>query len=270
MSEDEKVTAPNTSTESVEESELTEEEFNELVLEAQREALAKKEPTPKRQVPKWFIWLLSSVLVISTFAGLFQVFSIPAIEFLRTSASLSTDPAVSKMKEAVVVVITEDGKGTGFSIDDEGLILTNSHVIEGNRSIYVKFPEAGRFEATVLDDFPEIDLAILQIDGENLPSLPLAQESNLSKKEHVTFIGNPLSFKGIVNEGSIIEPIKLDDWTEEVYMMEAPVYRGNSGSPVINEEGEVIGIVFATLDHEEHGKVGLFIPIELYYQYTND
>ena len=47
-------------------------------------------------------------------------------------------------------------------------------------------------------------------------------------------------------------------------MMKAPVYRGNSGSPVLNKDGKVIGVIFATLDHDEHGRVGLFVPIDEY------
>ena len=50
-------------------------------------------------------------------------------------------------------------------------------------------------------------------------------------------------------------------------MIKAPVYRGNSGSPVLKHDGQVIGVVFATLEHETHGKVGLFIPIDTYYTY---
>lgn len=248
------------------EDELSEEEMHELVLQAQREALANQgKAIPQKRVPKWFIWLLSIMLVLSTFAGLFQVFSIPAIDFLLTSASLSKKDTVSNYKESVVVVVTEDGKGTGFSISTDGLILTNFHVIDGNQAISVVFPEDGRFQASVIYSYPDIDLAVLQIDGNDLPSLPLAQESKAEKDEPVLFIGNPLSFKGIANEGTIIEPIKLDDWNDEVMMIKAPVYRGNSGSPIINEEGKVIGIVFATLDHKKHGKVGLFIPIDLYH-----
>ena len=56
----------------------------------------------------------------------------------------------------------------------------------------------------------------------------------------------------------------LSDWDVPVVMMKAPVYRGNSGSPVLNKDGKVIGVIFATLDHDEHGRVGLFVPIDEY------
>lgn len=252
---------------------LTEEEINELVLEAQREALLqqKEEATPeKKKIPKWFIWLLATTLFFSTFVGLFQVFSIPAIDFLKTSAQLSQQEDIVAFKKAVVVVVTEDGKGTGFSISTDGLILTNYHVVEDNQAISVVFPDDGRYEATVKEAFPSIDMAVLQIEGHGLPALPTDSSVTLEKNDPITFIGNPLSFTGIANEGTILSPIKLSGWTEEVMMIQAPVYRGNSGSPVLNEEGVVIGIIFATLDHKEHGKVGLFVPIALLDEYQKN
>src|SRR5699024_1075888 len=133
--------------------------------------------------------------------------------------------------------------------------------------ITVAFPKDGLFTGEIVDVFPEIDLAILDITGENLPYLTLAEETTFSKDEKINVIGNPLNFRGIVNEGNVIDYIRLKDWDEEVIMIEAPIYSGNSGSPIINKSGQVIGIVFATLDTENHGKVGLFIPIDLYYQY---
>lgn len=250
--------------------ELSDEEINDLVLEAQREALLKSSEDitkPKRRIPKWFIWLMSIMLALSTFVGLFQVFSIPAIEFLITSATLSKQENIAAYKKSVVVVSTENGKGTGFSISEEGKIITNYHVIEDNQFITVVFPEDGRYNATVSEAYPEIDLAVLEIEGNDLPSLPVAKDIVIEANDPITFIGNPLSFKGIANEGTILSPITLKNWTNDVIMIKAPVYRGNSGSPVINENGQVIGIVFATLDHEEHGKVGLFIPIDLFYDY---
>jgi S1-C subfamily serine protease len=142
--------------------------------------------------------------------------------------------------------------------------------VEENRSISVVFPEDGRYEATVKKTFPAIDMAILTIEGQDFPSLPIDHSIELTKNDPITFIGNPLSFKGIANEGTILEPIKLSDWTDEVMMIKAPVYRGNSGSPVLNEDGKVIGIVFATMDHQKHGKVGLFIPSSLLEKYVAD
>ena len=253
--------------------ELTDEEFNELVLEAQREALLKDaldksnpNSKTKRPFPRWMFWAMAIVMMFSTFSLTFETYSIPAIEFLKTSAKLSTDQDISTYKKSVVVITTEDSKGTGFSISSDGKVLTNYHVIEGNEKVTVTFPEDGRFTANVIDTYPTIDLAVLELEGDNLPFLQLADQTKFLDNEHIYFIGNPLKFNGIANEGKIIDYIKLDSLEKEVIMIKAPVYRGNSGSPIINQKGEVIGVVFATLNHDEHGKVGLFVPIDYYYE----
>ncbi|ARK23779.1 serine protease [Sporosarcina sp. P37] len=249
---------------------LDDDELQDLVLEAQREALDKAAAEKNvrrtyRPFPKWVFWTMATTLMVSTFAIVFQIYSIPALEFLKASSELSQNPAIATYKEAVVVVATENSKGTGFSIDAEGTILTNYHVVEGHDTMIVSFPEGDRFTADVTEVFPEIDLAVLKVDGTGLPFLSLAEETTFYDREPITFIGNPLSFSGIANKGNIIDYIQLSDWDRPVVMIKAPVYRGNSGSPVINERGKVIGIVFATLDEETHGKVGLFIPVDAYY-----
>ena len=219
--------------------EISDEQLQVLVLEAQREALYKaslEKPNskPRHSFPKWIFWLMSIMMLVSTFSAVFEIYSIPAIDFLRTSMKLSQQEDIAAYKEAVVVVVTEDGKGTGFSISSDGTILTNYHVIEGNTAITVVFPGEGRFTANVVNTYPSVDLAILDVDAENLPFLELADQTTFTEHEPIYFIGNPLSFKGIANEGTIIDYTQLTDWDVPVIMMEAPVYRGNSGSPVLN------------------------------------
>lgn len=256
--------------------EFDDEELYELVQEARREALKRSQekklnPKPKRPFPKWAFWLIACAMAFNIFALIPQTFSIPAIEFLITSAKLSTQDDIKTYKKAVVVIETDDSRGTGFSISSEGIILTNHHVIEGESTVNVAYPDDGLFKANVTKSYPSIDLAVLEtIEAHNhLPFLNLAEKATFHKDELVNFIGNPLSFHGIANEGEIIDYIKLSSWDEEVVMIRAPIYRGNSGSPIINKSGKVIGIIFATLHHDEHGKVGLFVPIDHYYSYEN-
>ncbi|WP_181349315.1 S1C family serine protease [Thalassobacillus sp. CUG 92003] len=252
--------------------ELDEEELYELVQEEKRKALDKEKEEkkkPKRPFPKWLFWLIAIVMTANIAAVIPKTFSIPAADFLMTSAKLSTNDTIDSYQEAVVVVETSDGRGTGFAYTPDGQILTNHHVIENERRISVAFPEQGLFKAEVIHSYPEIDLAVLDVQGENLPHLDLAEETTFREDEHFYFIGNPLRFSGIANEGTIIDYTEIQDWTKPVLMLEAPIYKGNSGSPVINDQGEVIGVVFATLDHDVEGRVGLAVPIDYYHEKNN-
>lgn len=245
------------------------EEFLEEVLRAQEEALEKERlqkqlgiPPQNNQMTKtirFFIWVMSFMLVFSMFAFFFQMYSIPAIEFIQTSTKLSKHEDIKLYKKAVVEVSTGESKGTGFAITEDGYIVTNSHVIDDGFQLTVIFPEEGLMKANIIADYPEIDLAILKVDRTNLPHLKLAPnfEPNFQK---VTFIGNPLSFTGIANEGMVLGET-ISNLSVPVGYLKAPVYKGNSGSPVI-QDGQVIGIIYATRKDDLHGKVGLFIPID--------
>lgn len=255
--------------------ELTEEEFLELVLAEQEKALAEerarrlagKEPKQKaKPATKLIIWLMALTLTFSTFSVIFSIYSIPAIEFLKVSATLSQQDDIKAYKQSVVTINTNDGKGTGFVIRDDGYILTNEHVIDGAVTITVVFPDDTLYKAEVIEKKADIDLAILKIDADNLPTLTLADKSSYVIDEAVYFIGNPLAFSGIANKGTIVGETGAEGIETTTIMMDAPVYKGNSGSPVLNKAGEVIGIVFATGKREPHGKVGLFIPIDAYYK----
>ncbi len=246
-----------------------EQQFLEEVLAAQEEALREERERraagkpPKKQLnvgARFIVWMMSFALIFSMFAFIFEMYSIPAIEFLKTSARLSSDETVQEYKKAVVEVSTGSSKGTGFSISENGYIVTNSHVVEDALQLTIVFPDEGVMEAELVADYPEVDLAVLKVDRDKLPYLELA-ETFEEVQQHVTFIGNPLAFTGIANEGNVIgyTTTSLDT---KVSMLEAPVYKGNSGSPVIASDGTVIGVIYATLKDDEHGKIGLFVPID--------
>lgn len=252
--------------------ELTEEEFLQLVLDEQEKALTKAReerlnPTIKKKkkqkpIVRLIVWLMALILVFNTFAILFNIYSIPAIEFVKVSSQLSSQENIQTYKKSVVTINTESSKGTGFVVSEDGYILTNEHVIDDALTLTVVFPDNSLYQAEVIEAYEQYDLALIKVDGSELPHLTLSDSSTFLDQQHVYFIGNPLAFSGIANEGKIVGLTTATSIDTEIVMMDAPVYKGNSGSPVIREDGEVIGVVFATGKRDPHGKVGLFIPIE--------
>lgn len=222
----------------------------------------------RRKKRKSFIVKLVSVLLVFSLliSGLqiwFNLFNIPAIQFLKVSNELSQNQVVQEHKRSVVTIEWDRTKGTGFNINQAGLIVTNEHVVEGTDRVKVHFQGGSSYIGKVIAKSKELDLALVDIEGNNLPVLPLNLEKDWEawEGEKIIFIGNPLAFTQIANEGIVRGPVLLQDWEVPVMMIDAPVYKGNSGSPVINQSGEVIGIIFATISSPESNKrVGVAIP----------
>ncbi|MCP8615316.1 S1C family serine protease [Salirhabdus salicampi] len=245
--------------------EIEDEELLEIINEEQQKSYKKERRAPRPPFPRWIFWLIALFMIVPILGGLLNTFSLSAIEFLKTSARLSQNEHIQEYSRSVVEIHAEQSRGTGFSISDDGYILTNYHVIEtGNVS--VSFPDDGLYKATIIKEFPEIDLALLKVDGENLPYLSLAEKTSFMDQEHIFFIGNPLTFTGIANEGTVLGYTSVTGLERDVLMIEAPIYRGNSGSPVINQAGEVIAVIYATTNTEEYGKVGLAVPITYFHE----
>lgn len=247
--------------------EIEEEEFRQLVLQAQREALEEEQsdkgkPVRKRKLPRAAIWIMAAVLLFQPVAFLFDIYSLPAIEFLKTSSRLSKEPDIAEWKQSVAVILTEDGKGTGFVVSDDGLVVTNHHVVQNRKQITVAFDGNGRYAAETVAEDRINDLAVLRMEAvPDISPLPLSDSPDYPSDQRVQFIGNPLNFYGIANEGRLIGETGWADRTAPVILLDAPVYRGNSGSPVFHDR-EVIGVIFAITDLESCGKVGMFIRSE--------
>jgi serine protease Do len=244
----------------------TNEEINwEAFLEKDEEWERNKERQEKRK--KYIFKMISSVLVLAMLiSGLqiwFNLFNIPAIEFLKVSQRLSKNPEIQEYKKSIVTIEWDGVKGTGFTIDQQGVIVTNEHVVEHTDTVKVHFNGGASYLGEVISRNPKLDLAIVKIEDTNLPVLPLSYEEDWEKSEgeKIIFIGNPLSFTQIANEGTIAGEVLLKDWDVPVMMIDAPVYRGNSGSPVLNQDGEVIGVLFATISSPEgNNRVGVAVP----------
>jgi serine protease Do len=153
------------------------------------------------------------------------------------------------------------GAGSGFIIDADGSILTNYHVIEGADRIIVKLSDGRSLRARVLGADPDTDIAIIKVDGQGLPVAPIGDSSALRMGEWVCAIGNPLGYEHTVTVG-VISYLgrKLFDASLDNYIQtDAAINLGNSGGPLINARGEVIGINAAISSRASN--IGFAVPI---------
>ena len=157
---------------------------------------------------------------------------------------------------------TRRGEGTGFIIDPDGSILTNHHVIDRAERITVKLSDGRSLKAHVIGSDPDTDIALIKVDGQTgLPVAPLGDSSTLRAGEWVVAIGNPLGYEHSVTVG-VVSYLgrKLFDASLDNYIQtDAAINFGNSGGPLINTRGEVIGINAAISSRASN--IGFAVPI---------
>jgi serine protease Do len=154
------------------------------------------------------------------------------------------------------------GAGSGFIIDRAGYILTNYHVIESADRISVTLADGRTFRGEVVGTDPAIDVALLKIDGgQALPAAPLGNSDDLRVGEWVCAIGNPLGYVHSVTVGvvSFIGRKLFDQSLDDYIQTDAAINLGNSGGPLINSRGEVIGINSALSPRASN--IGFAVPI---------
>jgi serine protease Do len=154
------------------------------------------------------------------------------------------------------------GTGSGFVIDADGHILTNHHVIERAERITVKLSDGRTLRAQVVGADPDTDIALIKVDpGAGLPVAPLGDSSALRVGEWVCAIGNPLAYEHTVTVGvvSYIGRKLFDSSLDNYIQTDAAINFGNSGGPLINGRGEVIGINSAISSRASN--IGFAIPV---------
>ena len=154
------------------------------------------------------------------------------------------------------------GAGSGFIVDADGSIVTNNHVIDHAERIIVKLKDGRSVRARVIGSDPDTDIALIKIDGQTgLPVAPLGDSSTLRMGEWVCAIGNPLGYEHTVTVG-VVSYLgrKLFDASLDNYIQtDAAINFGNSGGPLINTRGEVIGINAAISSRAS--SIGFAVPI---------
>jgi len=160
--------------------------------------------------------------------------------------------------DASVVVGRQRSVGSGFVIDPEGYIMTNAHVVNGAQRVQIVLPAdnvdgtlatalSGRtylVSARIVGLAPELDLALLKVDGQKLPALPLATYSQVRQGETVFAFGSPIGLRNSLSHGLVSAVARqVDPDSPLIYIQtDAPINPGNSGGPLVNIRGEVVGV----------------------------
>lgn len=221
-----------------------------------------------------------SIAIVSILA--FLAFSVPnfpylfshKLDFLEQNRALKEDEIVQRCKPAVVsievatksLLDTEVKKGTGFNVSPTGTIITNQHVVADAGMITIRFGDGRVYYSTQYEVIPNADIAIVRINGNDLPSITLNLKDTIQSGETVTIIGNPLGYEQISQRGEVGQFHNLTNSLTPVFDINIPINPGNSGSPVIDNQAQAVGIIFAGTNIEINGKTelrALAIPVRI-------
>ncbi|SKB14165.1 putative serine protease HtrA [Planktothrix sp. PCC 11201] len=157
------------------------------------------------------------------------------------------------------------GSGSGFIVNSNGRIITNAHVVDGATKVSVVLKDGRQFEGKVVGTDPVTDVAVIQIQANNLPTLTIGNSEALQPGELAIAIGNPLGLDNTVTVGIISatgrsgSEVGIPDKRVSFIQTDAAINPGNSGGPLLNQKGEVIGMNTAIIQGAQG--LGFAIPI---------
>ncbi len=138
----------------------------------------------------------------------------------------------------------KEASGSGVIISSDGYIVTNNHVVNGADELTVTLEDNREFNARIIGVDPTTDLALIKIDGKNLPTLPIGDSDKLKVGEWVIAVGNPFGLNNTVTAGIISAKARTlgQNGVESFIQTDAAINKGNSGGALVNTKGELVGI----------------------------
>ena len=137
-------------------------------------------------------------------------------------------------------------QGSGFIVSADGYVLTNHHVVDGAERIVVRLSDRREFTARLVGSDPQSDVALLEIDGKDLPTLPVGESRALRPGQWVVAIGSPFGLDHSVTAGIVSAVGRANPYANQQYVpfiqTDVAINRGNSGGPLLDTRGRVVGI----------------------------
>ncbi len=159
------------------------------------------------------------------------------------------------------------GQGSGFIISEDGYIITNHHVVGDADKILVKLSDGREFTATIIGSDPQTEIGLIKVDAKGLPTLALGDSDTIRVGEWVLAIGNPFGLSHTVTSGIVSargrSNVRIVDYADFI-QTDAAINPGNSGGPLVNLDGEVIGVNTAIFSQSGGSMgIGFAIPINM-------